>query len=368
MIKKSTEKTEWENRGEKEYSVRTFLVSLELQDIIKRVDENQWEIPKLQRESGVWNKAKQSLLIDSILKGYPIPGIMIVRNDSKGKHFILDGLQRIQTIFDFKNNKFKLSGKVSDRYKNKKFDDLSPNEKQKFLGTVMGIQNVSSENPANDNSFMNEIFARINSGGLKLSRQEIRNAINACDGMEEIKDFAGKILKNNYAPFMLKNKNTNEIIESMFRMAYFGTIGSKINDIKEFKHIGKRKNVPLDDALDDFTHKYFKENKGSSVEIISLVENQIREIKENKLDKDWLHSFDSSMERTKSTQPTFMDSLCLYFGMNSGKLDKFIDQKVSISIASEGQDQYDFYKKLFQQQTFSHLKIIERYKFLFDEK
>ena len=74
------------------------------------------------------------------------------------------------------------------------------------------------------------------------------------------------------------------------------------------------------------------------------------------------------MERTKSTQPTFMDSLCLYFGMNSGKLDKFKDQKVSISIASEGQDQYDFYKKLFQQQTFSHLKIIERYKFLFDEK
>lgn len=71
---------------------------------------------RLQRKTGQWSKTDKSLLIDSIIKGYPIGYFTIVteeEEDNKGKnrtvHYILDGIQRISTIKEFMDGEFKIA-------------------------------------------------------------------------------------------------------------------------------------------------------------------------------------------------------------------------------------------------------------------
>ena len=63
--------------------------------------------PEFQREE-VWNPKQKSELIESILMGIPLP-LIYVKEDNNGVCIIVDGRQRLTTIFDFMNEKFKLT-------------------------------------------------------------------------------------------------------------------------------------------------------------------------------------------------------------------------------------------------------------------
>lgn len=65
-----------------------------------------------QREAGVWSSEDKKHLIDTILKNLDIPK-MYLRRIGEKKYEIVDGQQRIQTIWDFKDNKFALDGEIS---------------------------------------------------------------------------------------------------------------------------------------------------------------------------------------------------------------------------------------------------------------
>ena len=65
--------------------------------------------PDFQRESNVWSPKQKSELIESILIGIPLP-IIYVKQDKEGNYILIDGRQRLSTIFDFMENKFSLSG------------------------------------------------------------------------------------------------------------------------------------------------------------------------------------------------------------------------------------------------------------------
>lgn len=67
---------------------------------------------KYQRESGTWTRADEQYLIDTILRGFGMPPIFL---HEKGKNeFVVDGQQRLNTIWKFKDGKFPLSEKYSD--------------------------------------------------------------------------------------------------------------------------------------------------------------------------------------------------------------------------------------------------------------
>ena len=367
-IKRVLENYNWEKRGDKKYVVQTFLVTLEVRDIINRIKDQSWVVPTLQRENNIWDMRQKSDLIDSILKGYPIPGMMVVTAGIK--QYILDGQQRITTLRDFCNDDFKLKldDGVEAEYNSKKFSELSELEQRKITSTVIGIQNVTSTSPANDNSFMYEIFARINSGGTFLSRQEVRNAINASAEMEKIKKYAKNIMNSKQKSIFPNNKNYNEIISWMFRILYFILRGKKIQDINSFSHFHNKKNVSLDYLLDKFTSNYFEEQNGSSELLTKTIDKFMLEIEKNDLLEEWIMSFDISLNRTKKAQPTFIDCLSIYLG-NNGKLTKFENQKKLISSLESKNDKdgssFELYKLYFQQQTLNVQSIIQRYKLLF---
>lgn len=66
---------------------------------------------KLQRREGVWNKFQKSLLIDSLLRGYPINPIYIISEG--GRDYVIDGVQRLSTVASFLNNEFSISKNIN---------------------------------------------------------------------------------------------------------------------------------------------------------------------------------------------------------------------------------------------------------------
>ena len=67
---------------------------------------------KLQRPIGQWNTKKKSLLIHSLLSGFPVNPIYIV--DQDGSLYTLDGSQRTSTCIAYLNNEFSLSKDTPD--------------------------------------------------------------------------------------------------------------------------------------------------------------------------------------------------------------------------------------------------------------
>lgn len=156
-------------------------------DLLRMHSENQLEIqPEFQREV-VWNKAMKTRLIDSLVKQLPIPSLCISLDYKTQERFVIDGLQRIATIISFLDsnpkNEWKLanlddideriSGK-SNLYIKKKFPDLF----SKVQNTVLPITVLRCDySKKNHMNYLFTIFHRLNSGGSKLTNQEIRNCI-----------------------------------------------------------------------------------------------------------------------------------------------------------------------------------------------
>lgn len=85
-----------------------------------------------QRESDVWTPEDKKHLIDTILKDLDIPKLYL-RQISDKKYEIVDGQQRIQTIWGFKSDKLALDGKISgEELDGKKYKDLPSNLVERF--------------------------------------------------------------------------------------------------------------------------------------------------------------------------------------------------------------------------------------------
>lgn len=68
---------------------------------------------KLQRRENCWNKNQKSLLLDSLLRGYPVNPVYLVTDD---KQAVIDGVQRLSTCYSYVNDGFALS-KILNQFK-----------------------------------------------------------------------------------------------------------------------------------------------------------------------------------------------------------------------------------------------------------
>ena len=131
--------------------------------------------PSYQRRS-VWNQEYKDYFIDTVLHEYPAPAIFIYQEISPegvSKVSILDGKQRLSTLFQFVNNEFPVSEKMSiQRFRGKYFQDLDTKDKQDFWKYQFAIEYL----PSSDEDVISNIFDRINRNVIKLTPQELRHA------------------------------------------------------------------------------------------------------------------------------------------------------------------------------------------------
>ncbi|MDK2410999.1 DUF262 domain-containing protein [Aphanizomenon sp. PH219] len=131
--------------------------------------------PPYQRRS-VWNQDYKDYFIDTVLNGYPAPAIFIYQEitpEGVSKISIVDGKQRLSTLFEFANNEFPVYEKATiARFRGKYFKDLDIEAKQNFWKYQFAIEYL----PSSDEKIIGNIFDRINRNVIKLTSQELRHA------------------------------------------------------------------------------------------------------------------------------------------------------------------------------------------------
>lgn len=129
--------------------------------------------PKYQRRER-WDKNKQSALIESFLLNIPVPPIYLAE-DEYGKYSVIDGKQRVTSIYNFILQREKLI----NLEKFKEIEGLTFDELPSPLNNALKIRpyiRVITLLKQSDSLLKYEVFNRLNTGGDKLLSQEIRNA------------------------------------------------------------------------------------------------------------------------------------------------------------------------------------------------
>jgi uncharacterized protein with ParB-like and HNH nuclease domain len=148
----------------------------EVQSLYKKykLDPQELELSPDYQRNFVWTSKQKSQLIESILIKIPLP-IFYIDGRDEDKWIVIDGLQRLTTIFTYIDNDFKLVNlEFLKNLNGKKFKQLE----RKFQRRIEDFQLFCNfVRPGTPSDIAFNIFTRINTLGTKLEVQEIRNAM-----------------------------------------------------------------------------------------------------------------------------------------------------------------------------------------------
>lgn len=126
-----------------------------------------------QRED-IWRRENKGELVESVLMGLPLP-IFYFNQDKFGNLIVVDGRQRLTALFSYMNDDYKLNNlKILSGVNNKKFSKLSPVQRTRIEDFQIQAHVIMPPTP---DRIKFDIFDRVNRGGMRLNRQEMRNAL-----------------------------------------------------------------------------------------------------------------------------------------------------------------------------------------------
>jgi hypothetical protein len=131
--------------------------------------------PPYQRKS-VWSQSYKDYFIDTVLLDYPAPAVFLfgdIDDEGVSRYSVVDGKQRLSTVFEFLENEFPVSDSASSMsLRGLSFTDLPPDKKKRFFEYEFSIEFL----PSTDEGTLSNIFDRINRNVARLTPQELRHA------------------------------------------------------------------------------------------------------------------------------------------------------------------------------------------------
>lgn len=149
---------------------------VQINDILQWYENEELELsPKYQRNS-VWNEKAKSYLMDTIIRGLPIPPIFMRQSidvtTKKTYREIIDGQQRLRAITEYIDNKFPISKTHNEKYGGMFYKDLKEEIQEQILDYDIFVEIINEK----DDPVIYDMFARLNTNNCVLNRQEIRNS------------------------------------------------------------------------------------------------------------------------------------------------------------------------------------------------
>jgi uncharacterized protein with ParB-like and HNH nuclease domain len=178
--------------------------------------------PDFQRQF-VWDANKASSLIESLLLDVPIPVVYLAEDDD-GTFSVIDGQQRLGSIFSFINGifpgdrPFNLLGlKVLRGLNGKPYRDIDPIYQDKLDTATLSTIIIKKES---DPELKFEIFERLNTGSVRLNDQELRNCIYRGDYLNLLKELSADA-EFRYIMGLKKTDKRMKDVEYVLRFAAF---------------------------------------------------------------------------------------------------------------------------------------------------
>mgnify|MGYP000624877051 CR=1 FL=1 len=162
------------------FTISSFGVDHTVESLVKKIEREQYYIPVFQRKY-VWSQNDASKFIESLLLGLPVPGIFLYKEQDSQRHLVIDGQQRLKSLEKFykglfNDRKFKLTGLKTD-WDGKTYDELDEDDQMRLDDAVVHATIFKQDTPTDNMDSVYEVFERINTGGMKLSPQEIRTCV-----------------------------------------------------------------------------------------------------------------------------------------------------------------------------------------------
>lgn len=286
-------------------------------DLYRMLQNELCRNPDFQR-SDVWDMSQKTRFLDSLLKKLPIPS-MCFSVDANEYYMVIDGKQRTGTIEMFlsdENNDIKLSllDDVDQRISGKTIGEIksnSPEVLRFIMNLTVPINVIKCDYTREDNlNYIYKIFQRLNTGGLKLSNQEIRNCvyygsfvklINECNKNDQWTNWVNKIANDkrmkgqerillffcmyfslkNYenklstflSDFLCKHKNESEIWIKEQKDLFINTI-----DIASKIKLKSSRNVYIDAILYGISKNLANCQNKSTLELQNLYEKLLQDV------------------------------------------------------------------------------------------
>ncbi|GAB4103483.1 hypothetical protein GCM10028790_25020 [Micromonospora taraxaci] len=222
-------------------------------ELLRRVERGRIDVAPAYQRKFRWDAARQSALVESIFLGIPVPPLFMATNAEAGQANsweVVDGLQRVTTLVRFAGSeKAKNRIGISERsLRLAELDKLPTFEGAEFSTLPGDLQSLFEDRPLkvvvlNDKSDVRvrfDLFERINTGGIRLTHQEVRECVFRGPFIDMLETLAAHESFN--SAIRLAESNQMDGTREEFVLRFFAYLENYLN----FEHAVKG-------FLDDFT-------------------------------------------------------------------------------------------------------------------
>lgn len=247
-------------------------------EIYQKVQSKKLVLDPNYQRNVIWKADKKGAFIESLYMGILIPPIYVVEIPSDNildgaSYEVVDGKQRLTTILEFVGNKFTLTSRSLEYYKdwfsNKNFSEIQSEYSEltnEMLSSVLDIYVITANSPEFTKY---DIFSRLNKGSEPLKVNEIRKAVYQSAVLKTVDDFVRKNLKSNdYNEVFSKNdiKRYDDFGRFFRSIAFY--MRSDINTDR-VNGYNSRPREMINDVLSDFQRRTLSVEKKLLEQILS---------------------------------------------------------------------------------------------------